>query len=104
MTILAYFILCLYSVALVYITFYCLLQFHLLYYYKKYNREFGDQAYLKAPASSPDLPFVTIQLPIFNELYVVERLLDHIVQLDYPKDRYEIQVLDDSTDETVEIS
>lgn len=46
------------------------------------------------------LPTVTVQLPIFNELYVVERLLEAIAQLDYPKDRLEIQVLDDSTDDT----
>lgn len=48
-------------------------------------------------------PFVTIQLPIYNELYVVERLIDAIAAFDYPKGRFEIQVLDDSTDETVEI-
>ena len=47
---------------------------------------------------------MTIQLPIFNELYVTERLIDNITQFDYPKDRYEIHVLDDSTDETIEIS
>lgn len=47
-----------------------------------------------------DLPLVTIQLPIFNELYVVERLLDGVAALDYPRERLEIQVLDDSTDET----
>ena len=51
-----------------------------------------------------DLPKVTIQLPIFNELYVVERLLDTIILMDYPNDKLEIQVLDDSTDETVEIT
>lgn len=47
------------------------------------------------------LPFVTVQLPIYNEQYVVERLIDHVLRLDYPKDRLEVQVLDDSTDETV---
>ncbi len=45
-------------------------------------------------------PFVTVQLPIFNEPLVVERLLDACAQLDYPRDRFEIQVLDDSTDDT----
>jgi cellulose synthase/poly-beta-1,6-N-acetylglucosamine synthase-like glycosyltransferase len=50
------------------------------------------------------LPAVTVQLPIFNEMYVVERLIDSVARLDYPRDRLEIQVLDDSTDETVEIS
>ena len=46
---------------------------------------------------------VTIQLPIYNEKYVVERLIDNIMQLDYPRDRFEVQILDDSTDETVNI-
>lgn len=50
------------------------------------------------------VPFVTIQLPIFNERYVVKRLIDNIVQLEYPKDKFEIHVLDDSTDDTVSIS
>jgi cellulose synthase/poly-beta-1,6-N-acetylglucosamine synthase-like glycosyltransferase len=46
------------------------------------------------------LPRITVQLPIYNELYVVERLIDSVSRLDYPRDRFEIQVLDDSTDET----
>jgi cellulose synthase/poly-beta-1,6-N-acetylglucosamine synthase-like glycosyltransferase len=48
-----------------------------------------------------EIPVVTIQLPIFNEKYVVERLLITIAELDYPKDKLEIQVLDDSTDESI---
>ncbi len=50
-----------------------------------------------------DLPPVTVQLPLFNEMYVVERLLDSVVGLRYPRDRFQVQVLDDSTDETQEI-
>jgi cellulose synthase/poly-beta-1,6-N-acetylglucosamine synthase-like glycosyltransferase len=50
------------------------------------------------------LPRITVQLPIYNELYVVERLIDSVARLDYPGDRLEIQVLDDSTDETSEIA
>jgi len=50
------------------------------------------------------LPVVTVQLPIFNEVYVVERLLRSVSKLDYPRDRLQIQVLDDSTDETREIT
>ena len=46
---------------------------------------------------------VTIQLPLYNELYVVERLIDNVCEIDYPKDKLEIQVLDDSTDETTSI-
>src|SRR5438046_10314540 len=49
------------------------------------------------------LPKVTVQLPIFNEIYVVERLLRSVSELDYPNDLLEIQVLDDSTDDTREI-
>ena len=57
-----------------------------------------------SPAAPPDRsfvwPFVTVQLPVFNEPLVVERLIDACVRLDYPPDRFEIQVLDDSTDDT----
>lgn len=53
--------------------------------------------------SFTDLPLVTIQLPVFNEMHVVDRLLGSVAKLDYPKDRLQIQVLDDSTDETTEI-
>src|SRR3989304_4665454 len=45
-------------------------------------------------------PRVTVQLPIYNEMYVAERLVQAASRLDYPKDRLEIQVLDDSSDET----
>ena len=51
-----------------------------------------------------DLPKVTVQLPMFNEMYVAERLIESIARIDYPRDRLEIQVLDDSTDETVAIA
>src|SRR5215472_252707 len=50
------------------------------------------------------LPKVTVQLPIFNEVYVAERLLRSVSELDYPRELLEIQVLDDSTDETREIT
>jgi len=51
-----------------------------------------------------ELPKVTMQLPIFNEVYVVERLLKAVSELDYPRDRLQIQVLDDSTDDTRDIT
>jgi len=54
--------------------------------------------------SEGELPAVTVQLPLFNEMYVVERLLKAVTALDYPRDRLEIQVLDDSTDETAIIA
>ena len=51
----------------------------------------------------PVLPRVTVQLPIFNEMYVADRLIDAVCEMDYPRELFEIQVLDDSTDETREI-
>lgn len=50
-----------------------------------------------------ELPVITMQLPCFNELHVVERLIDHVAELDYPKDKLQIQILDDSTDATVDV-
>ena len=51
-----------------------------------------------------NFPRVTVQLPIFNEVLVVERLIGSIIRLDWPRDRLQIQVLDDSTDETTAIA
>ena len=102
MEFITYLLITFYCVALLYITIYCLMQAHLLYYYHKPS---GKPKPDIAPiVGDSDLPFVTIQLPIFNEQYVVERLIDNIVKFDYPKNRYEVHVLDDSTDETVEIT
>ena len=96
-------ILVIYVLALFYITIYCLLQFHLLFYYKRSHwRKLLPSN--KLMDIDKDVPFVTIQLPIFNERYVVKRLIDNIALLDYPKDKFEIHVLDDSTDDTVNIS
>src|SRR5215471_20125294 len=52
----------------------------------------------------PKLPRVTVQLPIYNEVYVVERLIAAVAALDYPRELLEIQVLDDSTDETRDVA
>jgi cellulose synthase/poly-beta-1,6-N-acetylglucosamine synthase-like glycosyltransferase len=54
--------------------------------------------------SETQLPRITVQLPLFNEMYVVERLLKAVTEIDYPRHRLEIQVLDDSTDETVRLA
>ncbi len=58
----------------------------------------------KSRFKAEDLPVITVQLPLFNEMYVVERLVKSVTEIDYPKDRFQIQVLDDSTDETVKIA
>ena len=55
------------------------------------------------PADPPEWPVVTVQLPLYNEMYVAQRLIEAVCRLDYPRDRLEIQVLDDSTDETTAI-
>lgn len=55
------------------------------------------------PAPPPEWPCVTVQCPVYNERYVVRRLLEAVSALDYPTDRLEIQVLDDSTDDTTAI-
>jgi len=69
-----------------------------LYYRNKGNRT-------AEPAQKfSELPRVTIQLPIFNEQFVVERLLDAVCRLDYPLEKLDIQMLDDSTDETVAVA
>jgi cellulose synthase/poly-beta-1,6-N-acetylglucosamine synthase-like glycosyltransferase len=69
-----------------------------LYYKHKKNRTTEPAAYFE------ELPRITVQLPIFNEQYVVERLLESICKLKYPREKLDIQVLDDSTDETVEVA
>ena len=56
------------------------------------------------PPPLMNAPPVTVQLPVYNELHVVERLIDAVARLDYPKDRLHIQVLDDSTDETTALA
>jgi cellulose synthase/poly-beta-1,6-N-acetylglucosamine synthase-like glycosyltransferase len=74
-------------------------RYYLVYLYMK-NRD-------KAPVPAPplrDLPPVTIQLPIYNEMYVADRLIDAVCEMTYPRELLEIQVLDDSTDETTEIA
>ena len=93
-------IIIIYSIALILIFLYSLAQLNLLFNYLK-AQKLEDKS-PKFNFNNPDeIPYVTIQLPVYNELYVMERLLDNISQMDYPKDKLEIQVLDDSTDESV---
>ncbi|MDE0465185.1 MAG: glycosyltransferase, partial [Caldilineaceae bacterium] len=55
------------------------------------------------PPDTEDQPFVTVQLPVFNERHVVRRLIDAVAAFDWPADRLQIQILDDSTDDTSQI-
>jgi cellulose synthase/poly-beta-1,6-N-acetylglucosamine synthase-like glycosyltransferase len=93
-------ILGLYAAALTYITIYCLMQFHLLVHYKRFQKRLKTNP-VSEPQLNGHLPTVTIQLPIYNEFYVIERLIDAITKFNYPKHKFEIHILDDSTDETV---
>lgn len=98
--IITYIILTVYSIALLLIFFYSLAQLNLLVNYLGYKRR--NQTAPKFNLLDPkEIPFVTIQLPIYNEEYVMERLLENIAKLEYPKSKLEIQVLDDSTDDTI---
>jgi hypothetical protein len=72
--------------------------FVMMYYHRKY----GHKNPVPDSEFKPD-KLVTIQLPLYNEMYVIERLIDSVCEIDYPKDKMEIQVLDDSTDETTAI-
>lgn len=72
--------------------------FVMIFYHRKYgynnpvpNKVFAEE------------PMVTIQLPLYNEMYVIERLINAVCEIEYPKDKMEIQILDDSTDETTAI-
>jgi cellulose synthase/poly-beta-1,6-N-acetylglucosamine synthase-like glycosyltransferase len=58
----------------------------------------------KARFTEEDLPVITVQLPLFNEMYVIGRLVKAVTEIDYPREKLQIQVLDDSTDETVKIA
>ncbi|MFT5715541.1 MAG: cellulose synthase/poly-beta-1,6-N-acetylglucosamine synthase-like glycosyltransferase, partial [Flavobacterium sp.] len=97
---LSYIIVILYSISILLLFFYSLAHFNLLLNYLK-SKKSTDQSPQYDLSKADEIPYVTIQLPIYNEKYVVERLLTTIAQMDYPKHLLEIQVLDDSTDESV---
>src|SRR5947207_10328611 len=74
-------------------------RYYLVYLYMRYRD--------REPKPRPPLtsfPVVTIQLPLYNEMYVADRLIESVCAIDYPRDRLEVQVLDDSTDETRSIA
>ena len=88
-----------YFIVLFVLALYGLHRYSLIYDYYVYRKNI--------PAIPPPVenwPKVTIQLPIFNERYVIERLVDAVSQFDYPRELLDIQVLDDSTDETREVA
>ncbi len=89
----------LYVGLLTFLSFYGLHRLIIIYLYFRYKKNFEHPEY-----TFVDLPVVTIQLPFYNERYVAERAIDKAAAIEYPMDRLEIQVLDDSTDDTARIA
>ncbi|MBV9609029.1 MAG: glycosyltransferase family 2 protein [Acidobacteria bacterium] len=89
-----------YFVVLTLLASYGIHRYVLVYLYYK-NRK---NKITEPPGTFAELPRVTVQLPIFNEQFVVDRLVDAVCRLQYPRDLLDIQVLDDSTDETVDVA
>jgi len=89
-----------YFIVLVLLAGYGMHRYVLVYLYYKHKKNRTSEP----PGCFEELPRITVQLPIYNEQYVVERLLESICKLKYPREKLDIQVLDDSTDETVEVA
>jgi len=83
---------------LIVLAFYGVHRYQLVWLYFKHRK----QATHEPPQLFDDLPHITVQLPIFNEKYVIDRLIEACCKLDYPRHKLQIQLLDDSTDETAE--
>jgi len=75
-------------------------RYTMCYLYYKYRKNYNPNP----PRLFDSLPMVTVQLPIFNEQFVIDRLIEAICAMDYPSDKLDIQVLDDSTDETQQVA
>ncbi|MBS1800898.1 MAG: glycosyltransferase family 2 protein [Acidobacteria bacterium] len=93
-----------YFIVMVILAFYGIHRYQLVWLYYKNRKNAAKWDQPPARFAEGELPFVTIQLPIFNEQFVIDRLIDACCRLDYPRDRFEIQVLDDSTDETTMVA
>ena len=89
-----------YIISLLYLFLFSICQIHLTWIYISKKEKQDQEPFMTPPEFQPN---VTIQLPVYNEKYVIERLIDAIAGLHYPKEKIEIQVLDDSTDETTSI-
>lgn len=93
-------ILILYGAMLSFILLFSIVQLHLTIAYLRAK----DTLPMTPPTVADRTPMVTVQLPVYNERNVVERLIDNVADLDWPRDRLEVQVLDDSTDETTSMA
>ena len=94
-----------YFICLILILFYSILQLSLAIAYvrNKYSKKGSDSDDNKPVYDPENTPMVTVQLPMFNELYVADRIIETVAAFEYPADKLQIQVLDDSTDETKDV-
>lgn len=97
--ILLYILIGIYALGMLFIFIYSLAQGHLLLRFLSAKKSLGKVAH----ADPESWPVVTIQLPVYNEMYVVDRLIEAVAKINYPADLLEIQVLDDSTDQTSDL-
>ena len=89
-----------YFTVMVILAFYGLHRYQLVWLYYRHRKNAAKDP----PKRFEQLPRITVQLPIFNEQFVIDRLIDACSRLDYPRELLEIQLLDDSTDETKEVA
>ena len=89
-----------YFLVMIILAIYGVHRYTMCYLYFKYRRNANPNP----DSHFDDLPSVTVQLPIFNEQFVIDRLIESICAMEYPKDKLEIQLLDDSTDETQQVA
>jgi cellulose synthase/poly-beta-1,6-N-acetylglucosamine synthase-like glycosyltransferase len=89
-----------YFAVMIVLSIYGVHRYTLCYIYRKYRKNYDPHP----PEQFAELPRVTVQLPIFNEQFVIDRLLESICAMEYPREKLEIQVLDDSTDETTQVA
>jgi cellulose synthase/poly-beta-1,6-N-acetylglucosamine synthase-like glycosyltransferase len=89
-----------YFAVMIVLAIYGVHRYTMVYLYFKHRKNYNPEP----PKHFAELPRVTVQLPIFNEQFVIERLIEAICSMQYPKDKLEIQLLDDSTDETQQVA
>ena len=85
-----------YFAVMIVLAIYGVHRYTMCYLYYKYRKNYNPNP----PRHFDELPMVTVQLPIYNEQFVIDRLIEAICAMDYPREKLDIQVLDDSTDET----
>jgi cellulose synthase/poly-beta-1,6-N-acetylglucosamine synthase-like glycosyltransferase len=89
-----------YFAVMIVLALYGVHRYTMCYLYFKYKKNYNPHP----PQHFAELPRVTVQLPIFNEQFVIDRLIEAICAMEYPREKLEIQVLDDSTDETQQVA